>query len=139
MSIARKTADSASPRPGLKLARAWYLLGLLMLLVVGALSLMPAPDVGVDDKLGHLITYFVLGAWFGLLAANRRVLSWSIVGLLGYGMLLELLQGMTSYRFAEWADVAANGGGILLGSLVYFTPMNRVLAFVDRKLARIGQ
>jgi len=139
MPIDKDSADSPLPESGLKLIRAWYLLGLLMLLVVGALSLMPAPEVGVNDKLGHLITYFVLGAWFGLLAANRFVLSWTVVGLLGYGILLELLQGMTSYRFAEWADVVANAGGLLIGSLLYFTPMTRVLAFVDRWLARIGQ
>lgn len=139
MPIDRDSANGRLPESGLKLIRAWYLLGLLMLLIVGALSLMPAPEVGVNDKLGHVITYFVLGAWFGLLAPNRLVLSWTAVGLLGYGILLELLQGMTSYRFAEWADVVANGGGILMGSLIYFTPMTRLLALVDRRLARIGQ
>lgn len=139
MPIDRDSANGQLPEPRLKLIRAWYLLGLLMLLIVGALSLMPAPEVGVNDKLGHVITYFVLGAWFGLLAPNRLVLSWTVVGLLGYGILLELLQGMTSYRFAEWADVVANGGGILMGSLIYFTPMTRLLALVDRRLARIGQ
>lgn len=139
MPIDRDSANGQLPEPRLKLIRAWYLLGLLMLLIVGALSLMPAPEVGVNDKLGHVITYFVLGAWFGLLAPNRLVLSWTVVGLLGYGILLELLQGITSYRFAEWADVVANGGGILMGSLIYFTPMTRLLALVDRRLARIGQ
>ena len=84
--------------PGLKLARFWYLLGGLMLLLVGFVSLMPVPDTGVNDKFSHLVTYFILGGWFGLLAASRVSLGWTIVGLIAYGMLIELLQGMTTHR-----------------------------------------
>lgn len=132
--------SNAADRPsGLKLIRAWYLLGAVMLLLVGVASLMPAPQVGVSDKVSHVATYAVLGAWFGLLASNRLVLSWTIVGLLGYGILLELLQGTTSYRYAEWADVVANGGGILIGATLYFTPLKRLLAYVDQRLARLVQ
>lgn len=122
--------------PGLRLARCWYLVGALLLLGVGAASLLPPPaDLGVDDKLSHLLTYFVLGAWFALLAANRRLLAWSVVGLLLYGLLLELLQGLTDYRYAEWADLAANGAGIGAGAVVFFTPLRRWFGAVDRRLA----
>ena len=133
--------DNNSPgkSSGLKLIRAWYLLGALMLLLVAVASLMPAPQVGVGDKVSHLVTYAVLGAWFGLLASNRLILGWTVVGLLGYGILLELLQGTTSYRFAEWADVVANGGGILIGTALCFTPLKRLLAYVDQRLARFIQ
>ncbi len=132
-------SNAADKPSGLKLIRAWYLLGALMLLLVGVASLMPAPQVGVGDKVSHVATYAVLGAWFGLLASNRLVLSWTIVGLLGYGILLELLQGTTSYRYAEWADVVANGGGILIGTTLHFTPLKRLLAYVDQHLARFVQ
>lgn len=131
--------NSPGKPSGLKLIRVWYLLGALMLLLVGVASLMPVPQVGVGDKVSHLVTYAVLGAWFGLLAANRLILGWTVVGLLGYGILLELLQGTTSYRFAEWADVVANGGGILIGTALYFTPLKRVLAYADQRLARFIQ
>ncbi len=124
-------------RGELKLIRAWYLLGALMLLGVGALSLLPMPDVGVSDKLSHVVTYVVLAGWFGLLAANWRILIATIFGLMAYGILLELLQGMTAYRYLEWADMVANGSGILIGALFYFTPLTRMLALVDRKLARV--
>lgn len=122
---------------GLHLIRLWYLLGAMMLLVVGTLSLLPMPDVGVGDKLSHLVTYVFLGGWFGLLAANRLALCWTIAGLMAYGALLELLQAMTSYRYAEWGDVLANGSGILIGVLVYFTPLTRAMEFVDRRLSLI--
>ncbi len=108
-----------------------------MLLGVGALSLLPMPDVGVSDKLSHVVTYVVLAGWFGLLAANWRILIATIFGLMAYGILLELLQGMTAYRYLEWADMVANGSGILIGALFYFTPLTRMLALVDRKLARV--
>jgi len=126
-----------SPPDGLKLIRLWYLLGAMMLLGVGALSLLPLPDVGVGDKFSHVVTYVFLGGWFGLLAANRRILCWTVVGLMAYGILLEFLQGMTTYRYAEWGDVLANGSGILIGITVYLTPLSRVLALVDRKLSLI--
>ena len=126
-----------SPPDGLKLIRLWYLLGAMMLLGVGALSLLPLPDVGVGDKFSHVVTYVFLGGWFGLLAANWRILCWTVVGLMAYGILLEFLQGMTTYRYAEWGDVLANGSGILIGITVYLTPLSRVLALVDRKLSLI--
>ncbi len=117
------------------LIRVWYLFGALMLIAVAALSLLPMPDVGVSDKLSHVVTYVFLAGWFGLLAANWRILAATVVGLMAYGILLELLQGMTSYRYLEWADMVANGSGILIGALCYFTPLKRVLALVDGKLA----
>ena len=139
MPVTENSSNAVGKQSGLKFIKAWYLLGALLLLLVGVVSLMPAPQVGVSDKVSHVLTYAVLGAWFGLLAANRLVLSWTVVGLLGYGIVLELLQGTTSYRFAEWADVVANGGGILIGTTLYFTPLKRLLAYVDHSLARFIQ
>ena len=63
----------------------------------------------------HVVTYFVLAGWFGLLASKPAALVMTIVGLTLFGVLLELLQGMTGYRYAEWADVAANVSGTLIG------------------------
>jgi VanZ family protein len=128
------SAENPASSPGLKLVKLWYLLGGLMLLLVGAVSLMPVPDVGVNDKFSHLVTYFFLGGWFSLLATNRVSLGWTIVGLIAYGILLELLQGMTAYRYAEWGDVLANASGTMAGILLYFSPLPRLLRFIDRKL-----
>ena len=127
----------ASKPARLRLLAVWYRLGALMLLVVGVASLLPAPDIGVNDKLSHSLVYIVLAAWFGLLADSRIALLWTGAGLLAYGILIEMLQWMTSFRFAEAADVLANLIGIAIGLLVYFTPLRRVLAAVDRLLARI--
>jgi VanZ family protein len=129
------SAANSVSQAALKLAKLWYLLGGLMLLTVGFVSLMPVPDVGVSDKFSHLLTYFLLAGWFSLIAASRVSLGWTIAGLLAYGILLELLQGMTVYRYAEWGDVLANASGTMAGILLYFSPLPRLLIVVDSKLA----
>ena len=121
--------------PAFKLLKIWYLLGGLMLVSVAIVSLMPVPDIGVNDKFSHLTTYFILGGWFGLLATNRASLGWTIIGLVAYGILLELLQGMTAHRYAEWGDVLANASGTLVGILLHYSPLRRLLRFVDSRLA----
>ncbi|MBT8436085.1 MAG: VanZ family protein [Gammaproteobacteria bacterium] len=127
----------AESMPPLKLVKAWYFIGAMMLFGVAVLSLMPSPDIGVSDKLSHLLTYFFLSGWFSLLAVKRTSLGWIAVGLVGYGMLIELLQGMTAYRYPEWGDVLANGAGVVAGILFYFSPLPRLLRLVDTRLARI--
>ena len=126
---------SEAPASHLKLLRIWYALGLLMLAVVATVSLMPLPDIGVSDKFSHLLTYFLLASWFGMLARDRFILIWTLAGLIAYGMLLELLQGQTGYRYAEWGDVVANSMGALAGVMLYFTPLRRLFRFVDDLLA----
>jgi VanZ family protein len=106
-----------------------------MLIAVAVVSLVPAPDIGVSDKASHLFTYFLLAGWFGLLAHDRVVLGWTLAALIGYGILLELLQGLTGYRFAEWGDVVANSIGAVAGVTLYFTPLRRLFRFVDNRLA----
>ncbi len=129
---------SQSP-PGLRLSRLWYALGVLLLLLVAVASLMPAPQVGVGDKLSHLLTYFILGAWFAMLAADRSALLWTLLGLIGYGMLIEVLQGMTGYRYAEWGDVLANGAGTVAGLVLHFTPLRRLFRYIDNRIAGLSR
>ncbi len=121
----------------LELFRLWYSVGTLLLLTVAVVSLMPVPDVGVGDKLSHLVAYFILAGWFSLLAASRAALGWIIVGLIAYGILIEFLQGMTGYRYAEWRDVFANAIGTVSGVLLYFSPLRRLLRFIDGQLASL--
>lgn len=81
---------------------------------VVTLSLLPNPasillDTGWD-KANHTLAFFVLGL-LGLRAFPET--AWRVtVGLLGYGALIEALQGMTSYRAAEWYDLLADSIGI---------------------------
>ena len=130
-------AAANDKRAVLRLVVLWYGLGAILLLAVAALSLMPMPSTGVNDKLSHLVTYFALAGWFGLLAGNRLALVWTLAGVIAYGGLIELLQAMTAYRQAEWADMLANSMGAAIGIWLYFTPLRRLLLFVDRGLAQV--
>ena len=86
------------------------------LVVVLVFSLMPPqaipPPMGWD-KMHHAVTFAVL-AMLGCRAYPERKVQ-VLLGLLAYGGLIELLQSLTSYRFAETMDVVADGVGILVG------------------------
>ncbi len=63
--------------------------------------------------MNHAMTFAVL-AMLGCSAyAERKVQV--LLGLLAYGVLIELLQSLTDYRIAEALDVVADGVGILVG------------------------
>ena len=86
-------------------------------LVVMVLSLLPIehPSVSPNDKVNHIIAYTSLMI-LGYLA-HRRYL-WVLIGVIGWGILIEILQGQTSYRMMSFADVVANSAGGLLGCVV---------------------
>lgn len=85
------------------------------------LSLMPPgpqlPSTGWD-KANHALGFALLG-WLGLQAFTTRPVA-VLLGLLAYGGLIELLQSLSAYRMAEWADLWADALGLLIGALAYF-------------------
>ena len=96
--------------------RLWRLAFAVCLFAVMVLALLPDPDPRLStgwDKGNHLLAFGVL-AFLGCAALRGR---WLLVtaGLLGYGVLIELAQDLTGYRYAEWADLLADGLGIGLG------------------------
>lgn len=92
--------------------RAFWLCALAVL----ALSLMPAvphmPSTGWD-KSNHLLAFAVL-ALLGCLAWPGSAVR-TLTGLLAYGALIEVLQSLLTYRFAEWADLLADAVGLVWG------------------------
>lgn len=112
----------------LEYAGRWRAASAVLLLGVTALMMMPAvwlwPDVdeisswlGAADKWAHVAIFAVLALWF---AGQYPVRSyWRIaVGLLAFGLLVEICQRATGYRMAEWLDVAGNVAGIAIGLAV---------------------
>jgi VanZ family protein len=106
-------------------ARRWQMASTFLLLAVLSATLLPVVWFWSDkfevlswfesiDKWLHGITFLVLSIWF---AGQYRPSSyWRIaVGLLAFGLLIEICQRMVSYRTAEWFDVAADAAGIILG------------------------
>ena len=102
------------------LRRLWLGAGWLGVGVVAYFPLVPdPPKIGWEegDKLQHLVAYTSLMIWFAQVrtgGAERRITA---LLLLAMGVALELVQGLTGYRFMSLADMAANMAGVAVGWL----------------------
>lgn len=106
----------------------WQMGSVFLLLAVLAATLMPVVwfwsgkvellvwIAGIDKWL-HGVTFLVLTVWF---AGQYRPLSYwrVVVGLLAFGLIIEVCQRMVSYRTADWFDIAADAAGITIGIAV---------------------
>jgi VanZ family protein len=98
--------------------RIWLIIGWGLILLVIYLSLTPAPiqvPMEEGDKLGHVLAYATLMAWFANfyeMAGQRKMLAISLVAM---GIALEFLQGWTGYRSFEVADMMAGAAGVAGG------------------------
>lgn len=98
----------------------WRLAFTLCLLAVLVLALLPDPDPRLStgwDKGNHLLAFAAL-AFLGCASLPGRWLTVALA-LLGYGALIEVAQGLTGYRYAEWADLLADSLGIALGLAIH--------------------
>lgn len=105
--------------------RLWLAIGWLGVAGVVWLSLTGKPPVTLDfawgDKVGHVAAYGVLMGWFARLLSRRGGMLYSLL-LIAMGVLLEFLQRLTGRTF-EWADMAADVMGVVVGALVLATPL----------------
>ena len=98
----------------------WQLIFYFTLSVVMVFALLPTsgvPGFSGQDKLMHLMVFsvlFMLGAKGHPGLVSRKWL-YLYLGLLFYGLLMELLQGQTSYRSMEAWDLVADGLGLIVG------------------------
>jgi len=112
----------------LRYALRWQAASAVLLLFVLASALMPAiwfwPDrVRMEnwlahlDKWAHLLTFAFLAVWFA--GQYRRGAYWRIaLGLVGFGILIEICQRAVGYRSAEWLDLGADVIGIVIGLVI---------------------
>lgn len=124
------SATAAAP---LRYASLWLGAGLLSLVVVLGMSLaplsMPLPHVG-GDKLTHFTAFAALTLWF-LGAVHTRQTPHVLLALTCYGVLIEYLQSLTPYRYAEFADVLADVGGIGAGWLLSALGLRQWCAWIE--------
>ena len=116
--------------------RLWRFLGRLLLLAMLVTALLPMPAVigrvPNGDKIGHALAFAGLVLWYAQLYPLRRDRWWCVVGAIGFGALIEVLQSFTTYRSAEWLDLAADSVGALFGFGVAQLGAGRILARLDR-------
>ncbi|MBN8428228.1 MAG: hypothetical protein J0L65_12250 [Xanthomonadales bacterium] len=109
----------------------WWVLNAGMLLAIALASLLSPGNLPVStgghDKLWHATAYFVAALlWRPLLRRpSSLVLVW--IGLVAYGALMEVLQGIGGVRSFEWLDMLANGSGVTAATLLLALLWRRVL------------
>ena len=97
---------------------AWRLLFAAALAAVGWVSLLPQSDIGsvsfIPDFISHAVGYALLGLLAVLATHGWRPI---VVGglLIGYGIILEILQPIVADRLMSTSDVVANAVGVILG------------------------
>lgn len=115
----------------LRLKRYYLVIGWGMVLAVTYLSLMPRPPKGPDiphaDKYLHLVAYFVMTFWFGMVYARGAAHFVAFVGLTMFGVVIESGQGFLGFRSFDVMDMAANGAGAFIGWLLALTPASNLL------------
>jgi VanZ family protein len=92
---------------------AWGLaMGAVTVLALLPIEHLQMPVFDWWDKAQHALAFMVLTGWALLLwshAATRVALS-----MMAYGAGLELAQWAVGWRFAEWADLAADAVGVFV-------------------------
>jgi VanZ family protein len=103
--------------------RLWRLAFFTCVAAVLVISLIPidqpVPSTGWD-KADHLLGFAIL-MLLGIRSFTKHRMPLAIA-LLVYGIAIEILQSLTSYRFGEWRDVVADAGGIALAMLLARIP-----------------
>lgn len=112
----------------LRYARRWQIAGIAILSFIFAATLMPAMWIWPDsrqflslfanaDKWLHALTFVFLSVWFS--GQYRPRSYWRIgVGLISFGVFIELCQRVVDYRTAEWLDIVADTLGTVVGLLI---------------------
>ena len=110
----------------LRYSRRWKFAGYALLALVLVAALAPASwfwPTGTTllivnlDKWLHVTTFIVLALWFSGQYARRSY--WRLVmGLVAFGLLIEVTQRMVSYRTADWLDLAADVAGVAIGMAI---------------------
>lgn len=123
-----------------KLLKLWWSLGVCLVALITALSLLPmggpSLDIPSSDKINHAFAYVVMMLYFGQLVGDdlRRRL-WVVALLIVYGAAIECLQSLTPARTAEWADLGADLVGIAIGWLLLRTVLGQTLVVIEERFA----
>ena len=75
---------------------------------------------GLQDKLYHLIEYFILGV-LGYLSYSKSIGYKIIIYCILFGILDEVYQGLIPGRFPNAFDAIADGLGVILGYIISHT------------------
>ena len=118
----------------LKHRNAWIVGGAGFVLLVIYLSVTPHPlDIPSFHglKTGHILAYAWLMFWFSQI--YRRTPARMVLGVafIALGIALEYIQGLVGRDFA-YTDMRDDAIGVVIGSILAFTPLGGTLATIER-------
>ena len=115
----------------------WLLLGWVWVAGIFCLSLVPVPPQPVSvpfaDKIGHVLAYCLLMLWFCQVCLPRLSRLKLAVMLIMMGVVIEYLQRLTGYRTFEYADMLANGSGVMVGWILASAGMVNVYNIIEAR------
>ena len=103
----------------------FFIIAIGITLFIAYLSLIKTPKVvlvySVNDKIYHIIAYFILTICWLFSFFKKPSLKYSIVVFcLLFGIIIELMQSsLTSYRTGDYKDILANIIGVFLGLITF--------------------
>jgi VanZ family protein len=106
---------------------------ILVILTIGILSLLP-PESGFElkkDKLGHFLAYLALSVNAMYFVVGWRHLVITVILVLGYGGVLEILQGFVPGRDSSILDMVANSYGAFVGIGIHLLVGKRLKKFLN--------
>ncbi len=117
------------------------IISLLLILLLAMIELDHPVINSVNDKLGHVMAFVYLAFVLDFSIPDSQFNLLKIIPLLGYGLLIEIIQYFLPYRTFSLFDFLADGAGIVLYILVIpllrHIPLLR-LRWADIKAERSG-
>jgi VanZ family protein len=113
----------------------WLAIGWLLVATVIVLSLVKLgtqPPRAHSDKVGHVLAYATLMFWFAQIYSRERTKLFIAIGLVLMGIALEIAQEYTGYRTFDYADIAANSFGVVIGWVIAPPRTANLLLVVER-------
>ncbi len=121
--------------------RIWFVTGCVLVVLTTFFSLIPLQsqlmDFKLSDKIEHLIVYMLLMLWF-VQITRKGSYMWLAMGFISMGVVLEIMQGLTSYRRFDYSDILANTNGVLIGWIMTKTRMANILNVFKKRLGLPG-
>lgn len=123
-------------REDLSYHRLWFIIGCLLILLIGYKSLEPI-KIEVDgfeqaDLVLHFLAYFTLTGWFQQLYTRSAMLPIALLVVI-YSGLLEIAQQFVPIREPNLMDFLANTAAAVLATLVNYSFMRNALKFFETR------
>ncbi|MFK0569856.1 VanZ family protein [Endozoicomonas sp.] len=102
-------------------SESWQIVFLSAMAFALFMALIPVnmdPTRFINDKVKHALTFMVLFLLVDLAFSTPDIAWWKPVGLMAFGVLIEMCQQLTRYRRFSIGDILANGVGIALYILI---------------------